>query len=348
MSADRRGRAHANLGRRMSHLDRKLRSGRRAALHPKLTDGSPALGASLDVWILQRHRTPKQAFESENTARLAEALSVRGISSRPVNPDMVDQTGGPRRLRVQRRSTTTPAALIGRSGSNMGAEASALSAMLEAAGSVAFPTERALALAGDKIKAGQLLTRAGLPVPDFVQIGPGVDGHALGAALGWPLVVKAARGSKGRAVRLFDGPDALAAAVTELSRHGPLIAQRFVAESRGRDIRVIVIGGIAIGAMAREASSATASCANIATGGRGRPIILSSELEQLVEAAAQTTELEIAGIDLLHAGKGYALCEVNTAPGFVAFEAAAGINVAAAIAAHVAARLGNDRRTKPC
>ncbi|MEO1776856.1 MAG: RimK family alpha-L-glutamate ligase [Pseudomonadota bacterium] len=326
----------------MSLSDHTLGSGRRTASGNAVEDHVTAAHARKEVWILQRNRTPKQAPQNENTARITKALSAHGIAALPVDPYVVDQTRGPEHLRVQRRRVAAPAALIGRSGSNTGAEARALSAMLEAAGAVAFPRARALALAGDKVVAGRLLTAAGLPVPDFVEIGPGVDRHALGAALGWPLVLKAARGSKGRSVRLVDGPDALGSAISELMGLGRLMAQRFVAESRGRDVRVIVIGGTAIGAMAREASSADGFSANIATGGRGRAMTLSPKIARLAEAAARTLDVEIAGVDLLHAGSGFALCEVNTAPGFVAFEAVTGIDVAARIAAHVAARLGAE------
>lgn len=332
----------------MSVVPGDLGSGHRTASRAVVAGRSVAAAAREEVWILQRHATPARALENENTARLAEALRARGIAARPVNPCSVDQAGGPQQLRIRHRRVAAPAGLIGRSGSNTGAEARALSTMLEAAGTMAFPTARALALAGDKVSAGRLFTAAGLPVPAFMEIGPGVDGHALGAALGWPLVVKAARGSKGRTIRLVDGPEALVPAIAELTGNGPLIAQSFVAESRGRDIRVIVIDGRAIGAMTREAGSRDAVCANIAAGGHGRRMTLSPEIARLAEAAARTAELEIAGVDLLYAGSGFAICEINSAPGFVAFEAVTGIDVAAGIAAHVAARLGEARGASSC
>ncbi|MEM9763080.1 MAG: RimK family alpha-L-glutamate ligase [Pseudomonadota bacterium] len=332
----------------MSFFSRDLGSGRHAAPHPTVTADTAGVDARREVWILQRHKKQKHALRNENTARLVEALSAHGIGARTASPDLIDQTGGPQQLRTRRRRVAAPAALIQRSGSNTGARARGLSTMLEAAGTVAFPTARALALAGDKLSAGRLLSAAGLPVPDFMEIGPGVDGEALGAALGWPLLLKAARGSKGRSVRLIEGPDDLAPAISKLIHTGPLIAQRFVAESRGRDVRVIVIGGKAIGAMAREASAPDAICANIASGGHGRHMALTPEIAGLAEAAARAAELEIAGVDLLYAGSHFAVCEINTAPGFVAFQAVTGIDVATRIAMHIAARLGDANGAISC
>ncbi|MEM6679260.1 MAG: RimK family alpha-L-glutamate ligase [Pseudomonadota bacterium] len=318
------------------------------AARPAPADGSPGEGTGQEVWILQRHKNPQQALKNENTARLADALLRYGMTPRVVSPQHVGQSRGPGHLRIKQTPVAVPAALIGRSGANTGAEARALGAMLEGAGTAAFPTARALALVGDKLSAGRWLRAAGLPVPDFREIGPGVDAQALGKVLGWPLVVKAGRGSKGRSVRLVDGPEALAQAVSDLIGQGPLIAQRFVAESRGRDIRVIVIGGTAIGAMAREASGPNDFRSNIAAGGRGRAIPLCPEIAQLAEAAARTADLGIAGVDLLHEGSGFTLCELNTAPGFVAFEAVTGIDVAAAIAGHVAARVAETQGARSC
>ncbi|MEL6481871.1 MAG: RimK family alpha-L-glutamate ligase [Pseudomonadota bacterium] len=332
----------------MSLIDRGFGSAGHAAPGLDMASAHQAGPACREVWLLQRHKTPQQAFENANTARLAEALLAQGISARPVNPGWVDRTGGASQLRIGHRRLAPPSGLIGRSGSNTGAKARALSAMLEAAGTAAFPTARALALAGDKLSAGRLLSAAGLPVPDFEEIGPGTDAHALGRALGWPLVVKAARGSKGRSVRLVEGPEMLAKAISALIGQGPLMAQRFVAESRGRDIRVMVIGGTAIGAMAREAVGADAFRANIASGGRGRGIVLSPDIARLAAAAARAAGLEIAGVDLLHAAEGFTVGELNTAPGFVAFEAVTSIDVAASIAAHVANRLNGAEGRRPC
>ncbi|MEO1458565.1 MAG: RimK family alpha-L-glutamate ligase [Pseudomonadota bacterium] len=333
----------------MSLHDRRLaRSGGGGA-------GAGLLGPGIAraVWILQRRSAGRDPLANPNTARLAESLLARGIPAAPVDPEGVDQTRGPAALRIAGRPVAPPCAIIGRSGANTGARARALSAMLEATGTLAFPSARALAVAGDKLATGRLLAASGLPSPDFAEIGPGTDAHALGAQLGWPLVVKAARGSKGRAVRLVDGPAALAAAMAALLGQGPLLAQRFLAESRGRDIRVMVVGGTAIGAMAREVPREVRGPdpyrANIAAGAHGRAIALAPAIARLAEEAARAAALDIAGVDLLHAGSGFAVCELNAAPGFAAFEAVTGIDVAGAIAGHIATRLAARREgAEPC
>ncbi|MEL6576275.1 MAG: hypothetical protein AAFQ81_10330, partial [Pseudomonadota bacterium] len=66
----------------MSLIDRGFGSAGHAAPGRTVTSAHQPGQACREVWLLQRHKTPQQAFENANTARLADALLAQGISAR--------------------------------------------------------------------------------------------------------------------------------------------------------------------------------------------------------------------------------------------------------------------------
>ena len=153
--------------------------------------------------------------------------------------------------------------------------------------------------------------------------------------LGLPVVVKECYGSMGKGVRLARSREDLMA-VMEQVKTKPHLFQEFVAESSGRDLRVIVIGGKAVGGMLRSSGSDFRS--NVGCGGKGTAFELSPEVASYAERIADALDLDYCGIDLLFPGDGgdMFVCEVNSNAFFEAFEAATGINVARLYARHVA------------
>ncbi|MFV2019831.1 5-(carboxyamino)imidazole ribonucleotide synthase [Micromonospora sp. LOL_023] len=84
---------------------------------------------------------------------------------------------------------------------------------LAAEGVRLHPGADALRHAQDKAVMRQRLTELGAPVPRWRRVGSVDDLAAFGAEVGWPVVVKTARGGyDGRGVWVLDGPDGLAAA----------------------------------------------------------------------------------------------------------------------------------------
>ena len=76
------------------------------------------------------------------------------------------------------------------------------------------PPASVLGLAGDKTRAREVASRAGVPVLEATE--PVRDAQAARSAaesLGYPLFVKAAMGGGGRGMRLVDSPDGLARAL---------------------------------------------------------------------------------------------------------------------------------------
>ena len=155
--------------------------------------------------------------------------------------------------------------------------------------------------------------------------------------LGFPLVVKKSFGSFGNGVQLVPGMPELQE-IAQILLHEPHFYQEYIADSCGRDIRVIVVGGEALGCMERVAQKGEFR-SNIELGGIGRRIEPPQEYLLAAERAASVLGLDYCGVDLLETADGPVLCEVNSNAFFEGFEQVTGIDVAAAYARHIVARV---------
>lgn len=263
-------------------------------------------------------------FESE-AAQLGRAV-------RWLDPHAVETT--PEGLRYEGEPLALPEVALARSGGYTTDRALDALRAYESFGVRVVDSVESIERCRDKLLATSLLAAAGLPVPATAAVGPA--GGIMTAAdaielLGPPpLVVKPSRGMKGAGVTLAVQVEDLAAA---LPGEGPLVVQEYVPHES--DVRVIVIGGEAIGAI-RRTPQADFRC-NLHVGGRARSEQLGEEAAALAVAAAAALGAEIAGVDLLPKDGGHVVLEVNTSPGFDGFERATGANVAAAILRHALA-----------
>ncbi len=111
-----------------------------------------------------------------------------------------------------------------------------------------------------------------------------------------------------------------------------VLLQRFVKESRGRDIRAFVVGTRVVAAMRRTAKGDEFR-SNIHRGGSAEIVELDDEYQRVAVHAAQIMGLRVAGVDMLEGKDGPVLMEVNSSPGLEGIEEATGIDVAGEIIA---------------
>ncbi|MFS0689883.1 RimK family alpha-L-glutamate ligase [Sporosarcina sp. 179-K 8C2 HS] len=161
--------------------------------------------------------------------------------------------------------------------------------------------------------------------PNFTIEGSGYYEKVL-EKLGLPMIIKEGHGSFGMKVYLIETEEEFFAKVDEL-RGVDYVFQQFIATSRGRDIRVNIVGGKVVAAMYR--SSETDFRANITNGGVASVIELTPEQKELAIRAAEAVGAEFAGVDLLF-GENEAplVCEVNAAAHIRNIYNVTGINVA--------------------
>jgi RimK family alpha-L-glutamate ligase len=114
----------------------------------------------------------------------------------------------------------------------------------------------------------------------------------------------------------------------------PFLIQEYLGDRPGSDLRVLVIGGKAIGAVVRSSKDGDFR-ANIAAGGMGENFPLTPDIVKISETIARLLGLEIGGVDLLFSGDKFVLCEANSAPGYRGFETYCGLDVADKIAEYV-------------
>ena len=221
-----------------------------------------------------------------------------------------------------------------------------LGRLLECAGVRLFNSAHAVELCDDKLLTYIALRNSGLRLASVISsplcYTKGVLPNetfleATAEKLGFPLVAKKSYGSFGAGVQLVHGMPELQKIAQEW-QYEPHFYQQYISDSNGRDLRVIVVGGRAIGCMERVAQEGEFR-SNIELGGVGKAIQPPKEYLLAAERAAKILGLDYCGVDLLETTEGPIVCEVNSNAFFEGFEKVTGIDVANVYAEHIVSQL---------
>ena len=109
-----------------------------------------------------------------------------------------------------------------------------------------------------------------------------------------------------------------------------IVLQEYVRESKGRDVRAIVVGGRVVASMRRVAKPGEFR-SNLHRGGRGGRIELLPSFRRVAVRATRAMGLEVAGVDMLESKAGPKILEINSSPGLEGIERATGVDVAGAL-----------------
>lgn len=151
----------------------------------------------------------------------------------------------------------------------------------------------------------------------------------IAGLLGYPYVIKECYGSYGGQVYLATDPDS-ARKVLKKIEGKECLAQEFIEESRGRDLRAYVVGDRVVAAMERRNDKDFRS--NITNGGKSYPIDITKEQEKLAVDAVHGLGLDFAGVDILFGENDEPiLCEVNSNAQFHGLLTATGIDITDAL-----------------
>lgn len=279
---------------------------------------------------------------SYSTKRIAEACRLRGHSVDVYDPTrfslIVENASG--EVRYKGRELTPLDAMIPRIGTSMTLVGTAIVRQLEQRGVFVLNSSHAITVARDKLRALQVLARNNVPIPKTAFVKSGDDILPVIESLGGaPLILKVLEGTQGIGVMLADTRRVAQAIVETLdSVNQDVLLQRFVGESRGRDVRAFVVGGRVVAAMRRTATGDEFR-SNVHRGGTTEPVTLDAAYEEAALRAARILGLHVAGVDMLESEAGPLVMEVNSSPGLEGIEAATGIDVAMAIVKHLEASL---------
>jgi ribosomal protein S6--L-glutamate ligase len=192
----------------------------------------------------------------------------------------------------------------------------------------------------DKLRSLQILSRhdIGIPPTEFVHRKDAVL-PAIERAGGAPVIIKLLEGTQGVGVILADTINIARAIIETLqSTRQNVLIQKFVAESKGKDVRAFVIGNRVIGAMRRVAQGQEFR-SNVHRGGQAEAIDLEPVYAKTAVRAAQILGLSVAGVDMLEGADGPQVMEVNSSPGLEGIEGATGNDIAGAVIDYVADRV---------
>ncbi|MCZ7534251.1 MAG: RimK family alpha-L-glutamate ligase [Acidimicrobiia bacterium] len=283
-----------------------------------------------------------RAPQSYSTKRLKAAAIERGHTVRVLNTlrFAIDLSGDEPDMQYRGKQLSDYDAILPRIGASITFFGMSVVRQFEQMDVYTPNTAAGIANSRDKLRAIQILSRHGIGIPgtmfvrDKADVLPAI--HQVGGA---PVVIKLLEGTQGIGVIL--APDIkVAEAVIETlhSKSENVLIQRFIAESRGKDIRAFVVGDRVVGAMRRTAVGDEFR-SNVHRGGTTEVVDLDPAYERVAVQSAQIMGLRVAGVDMLEGADGPLVMEVNSSPGLEGIETATELDIAGAVVDFIASQV---------
>lgn len=284
------------------------------------------------VWIIFHRDLDPAKPEVPEVLRFQETARRMGIELDVLRPQDFDLIVGTARgwdASHRFQSLEKPDFILARTGAETHYFTLAVLRHFERQGVTMVNSPAAIEAVADKLHTMQLLTSVGVAIPRTILAKFPVDVDLIERELGFPVVVKTLKGTRGGGVLLCQDRaqfDDLASLLDGAKPGADFIFQRYIRASHGRDVRILVVGGRAVAAMERRARDGGFK-SNVSLGGEGLRFDPPPEMVDLAVRAAAILKLDVAGIDILFDEHGYRICEANSAPGFQGLEAACGIDI---------------------
>lgn len=197
-----------------------------------------------------------------------------------------------------------------------------------------YPLNESVAItrSRDKLRAMQLLSRKGigLPVTGFAHA-PDDIADLIQMVGGAPMVIKLLEGTQGIGVVLAETTQAASSVIEAfMGLQAYILAQEFIKEANGADIRCFVIGDKVVAAMKRQAKKGDFR-SNLHRGGTASLVRITPEERSTAIRAANIIGLNVAGVDILRSNHGPVVMEVNSTPGLEGIESVTGKDIAGMI-----------------
>ncbi len=231
-------------------------------------------------------------------------------------------------------------AIIPRVGSSITYHGASVIKQFETMGVFTTVKSECLLQARNKLKSMQMLMAGGLKVPRTV------FGHHSTPASELldhfdegKLIIKLLHGTHGLGVILAENKKNAEPMIETLQRlKERFILQEFIAESKGSDLRAIVVGGEVVASMKRVAQPGEFR-SNLHRGASSIPVKLSAEEEKAAIKATQILGLGVSGVDMLQSDRGPLILEVNPSPGLEGIETTTHIDISGKIMHYIHSEL---------
>ncbi|MDH3392199.1 MAG: RimK family alpha-L-glutamate ligase [Desulfobulbaceae bacterium] len=277
-----------------------------------------------------------------STRRLREAAKQRGHRVKVLNTlkFAIDLEEGLPNLYFLQKELSQYDAVLPRIGASITYFGTAVVRQFEQMDVFCANTSASISNSRDKLRSLQILSRhqIGIPKTTFVRDKKDVM-PAIARVGGAPVIIKLIEGTQGIGVLLAE-TEKSAEAIIELlqSQKQNVLIQKFVAESKGRDIRAFVVGDQVVAAMRRVAQGQEFR-SNVHRGGIAEPVTLDKVYRETAVRSAQIMGLRIAGVDMLESKTGPQIMEVNSSPGLEGIEGCTQLDIAGTIIDHIAAQI---------
>ena len=289
---------------------------------------SPTMALPMRFLILSR----SSAIYS--TRRLLDACEVEGIEAvvaDPLDLALLLPSEGRPSIHSASHALTDVDLVVPRIGTTITEYGLAVIHHFELLGVPVLNSSGAVYRARDKLRSLQVLSAAGVPVPPTLMArNPESVEWCIEQLGGPPVVLKLLQGTQGVGVMLAESlpaAEAILDAMWGLNQN--ILVQKFISESRGRDLRCVVVGARVVAAMRRTARPGSFR-SNSRRGGLGEGIDpFPPDAERVALAASRAIGLHVSGVDLLEGANGPLVTEVNVSPGLEGIEAATGRDLAA-------------------
>lgn len=279
---------------------------------------------------------------SYSTRRLKEATLQRGYDVKVLNTlkFAIDLQRGEPELYFRQKPLSHYDAVLPRIGASITYYGTAVVRQFQQMDVFCANTAHGILNSRDKLRSLQLLSRhhIGIPETTFVR-----DKHDVLPAIkrvgGAPVIIKLIEGTQGIGVLLAETVKA-AESIVELlqSQKQNVLIQKFVAESKGKDIRAFVVGDRVVAGMRRVAQGQEFR-SNVHRGGVAEAVELPEEYREAAVRAAQIMGLRVAGVDMLESRSGPQIMEINSSPGLEGIEKCTGLDIAGAVIEYIAAQV---------
>ena len=128
--------------------------------------------------------------------------------------------------------------------------------------------------------------------------------------VGYPMIIKENKGSFGEQVYMVNNYYEAVEKIKNIEHH-EFIMQEYVESSKGKDVRIHVVGGKVVTAMERVNENDFR--ANITNGGSMKKYTPTKEQEKMAVEVCEKLKLDFAGVDIMFGKEGEPiLCEANS------------------------------------
>jgi ribosomal protein S6--L-glutamate ligase len=267
------------------------------------------------------------------TRRLVEAARARGATARVVDPLEVEMgLGEAPALFWRRRRFPRSDVVIPRIGLSVHQYGLSVVNQLELMGIPVLNGAYGIAASRNKMRSLQLLAAAGVRVPRTVMASdPSGLKEMVKLVGGVPVLVKLLSANEKSGVMVCESLQSLEAALEAILGLGQnIVVQQYLRGAKGRDLRVLVVGGEVVAAMRRSPPLGRFS-RTLRRGAQFEKAELPAAYAKVAAAAARVMRLEVCAVDMLDVKGLPRVFEVNSSPSIREAETACGVDAAGRI-----------------